>query len=355
MYYCDTNFYTLKIIFYLNTKFLIGSLFLFTIAINAQERLTLKYEVGLYKLDTFQKNYLSKTIDKFHYKSIDSIVMVGFADSLGNYENNVVLSDNRVKEAMSYLKKTIRYKVKFKNYAVGEKSKRIEAIDRRVEIYFYLKEKYVDTSSVTIILEKTSPKCITTAYNVLGITHKTIVKKKKQEFVVLELEMDHYFYPKVKDSLYYAVIKNDSSIGYSKVRWVKKTSGADWWAKNRYQFSLIKASFDKYKIFYLSELPCDKCGYNLEDSLSKPPPVDTCMIPDALLSYNIQFRTSLFNNKTIEARVPKEYVSLLTEYSYYHTGYTKFQWHTKTRRKNEPYYFVTLPLIKEYSKYEPSF
>ncbi|MBJ7429237.1 MAG: hypothetical protein JHD28_09820, partial [Bacteroidia bacterium] len=289
------------------------------------------------------------------YKSIDSVVLIGFADSLGNFENNLELSEVRAKEVMNYLKKIISYKVKFKYNAAGEKNKRIEAKDRRVEVYLYLKENYVDTSTINILIEKTTPKCLTTAYSVLGISHKTIVKKKKQEFVVLELETDHYLYPKVKDLLYYAVIKNDSSIGYSKVKWVKKTSGVDWWAKTRYQFSISKTSFDKYKIFYLSELPCDKCGYNIDDSLATPPPIDTCIMYDALLSYNIQYRTSLFNNKTIEARVPKEYVNLLNEYSYFDKDYNKILWLTKNKRKNSPYYFVTLPLIKEYSKYEPSY
>jgi hypothetical protein len=342
-------------IFIQRITILTGFLFLFLTLITAQERLTLNYEVGIYKLDTIQKNYLSKTINKFNYKSIDSVVLVGFADSLGDFESNLELSKDRTREVMNYLKKNISYKVKFKYNAAGEKNKRIEANDRRVEIYFYIKENFVDTITANILIEKSTPKCLTTAYSVLAITHKTIVKKKKQEYVVLELEMDHYLYPIVKDFLFYAVIKNDSSIGYSKVKWVKKTSGVDWWAKTRYQFSISKTSFDKYKIFYLSELPCDKCGYNIEDSLATPPKIDTCLMHDALLSYNIQYRTSLFNNKTIEARVPKEYVNLFNEYSYYNNGNFQIQWRTKTKRKNAPYYFVTLPLIKEYSEFRPKY
>jgi hypothetical protein len=35
------------------------------------------------------------------------------------------------------------------------------------------------------------PKCINTAYDVLSVSRKFVVKKKKQEFVVLEMETNH--------------------------------------------------------------------------------------------------------------------------------------------------------------------
>ncbi len=257
---------------------------------------------------------------------------------------------------MHYMKKTISYKIKYKYYAVGEQNKKIENIDRRVEIYIYAKANNNDTFLDTIpdSITLSHPKCITTAYDVLAMSRKFVIKKKKVEYVVVEMEIDHYLSRKrIKDSIYYAVVSNDTNISYVRAKWRKRGSGFDWYARARYQVEIPKNSFDKFKLFYVADLPCKTCGYIIGDSTVVQPKIDTCTVYDALISHNIQYKTSLFNKKTIEARVPKEFVNPSTNYfhSYsdlYNSNSINIVWKTKSGKKNTPYYFLTLPLFKEY-------
>ncbi len=173
--------------------------------VKAQERITLGYKVGISALDSTQKRIIINTIHNYSNYSIDSVIIKGFADSLGNQKANLELSKDRAKDVMHYMKKTISYKIKYKYYAVGEQNKKIENIDRRVEIYIYAKANNNDTFLDTIpdSITLSHPKCITTAYDVLALSRKFVIKKKKAEYVVVEMEIDHYLSRKrIKDSIY---------------------------------------------------------------------------------------------------------------------------------------------------------
>lgn len=321
------------------------SLFCF-LSLKAQDKIMLKYPVGVSSLDSVQRIYILNTIHSYSNYSIDSITIKGFADSLGNQKANMELSKDRAKEVMHYMKKAIPYRVKFKYYAVGETDKKIETTDRRVEVFIYTKEQINDTTPD--IISVFHPKCITSAYDVLAVSRRFVVKKKREEFVILEMETNHCLSrKKIKDSLYYAIVKNDTNVNYVKVKWRKKTTGLVWYARARYQTEIPKNAFDKFSVFYLSDLPCKTCGYIIGDSNMAQPKIDTCTVYDALVSYNIQYKTSLFNSKTVEARVPKEFVSSFNNYSYFYNGTNvNVVWRTKLGRKNRPYYFLTLPLYK---------
>ena len=330
---------------------------LFLIGLKAQDKIILRYDVGVFALDSTQKRDLLNAIHSYSKYSIDSIIIRGFADSLGNYQTNLELSRKRAKGVADYFRRELPYRVKFKYYAVGEASKKIENIDRRVEVLIHAKEQSNDTLPDTVSMGH--PKCITTAYDVLSVTRIYSIRKLKTDFVVLEMEANHLLSGKkrIKDSLYYAVVSKDSTIRYVKLKWRKRGSGVLWWARTRYQIEVPKSNFDSHKVFYLADLPCKVCGYVIGDTLAIKPKIDSCLVNDAMISYNIQYKSSLFNRKFIEIRVPREFVSQDLTYYYLSNSndYLKLDWLTKSGKRNGVYFFAALPLKKDEYKIEPVF
>lgn len=322
--------------------------------LHAQDNVTLRYDVGVFYLDSLQKVTLMNAIHSYDYNSVDSIIIKGFADSLGNYQANLNLSEKRAKVVADYFRKEVPFRLKVKYYAVGETSKKIETIDRRVEVLIYTKEQINDT--LPDIISITQPKCITTAHEVLSVTRTLPIRKLKTDFVILEMEAQHFLSApkKIKDSLYYALVQKDSSIKYVKLKWRKKGSGIMWWARGRYRVEIPKSSFDTHKVFYIADLPCKNCAYVIGDTSTFKPKIDSCLVHDAMLSFNIQYKSFLFIRKSIEIRVPKEFVNPSINYYYFgNSKQTRLNWLTKPGKENTFYFFAHLPLRRDVNQTQP--
>lgn len=327
------------------------------IEVKAQDRYVLKYKVAVYQLDSLQKKQLNKFYSSFPKGTIDSVFVVGFADSLGSYEANLKLSRNRAKGVISYLKKVIPYEVKYRYVAGGEKDKKIEQVDRRVEVIFYTRELYFEDTIKALPSPKNEMKCLRLADEILAISNQKHVHTKKQDFVLLELEINEVSKGLVKYlNCHYAVESYDSSLKYVKVKWIKRRSGSSWWLKDRFQTMIPKGSFDKYQIFVLKDTPCIDCDIRINDTISSNKVLkdtiianvryDSCWIVDEFIMNNIRYKIPFFSRKKFVVKVPKEYVdNSVTYYQDFETS-DIITWYEKKGKRNDSYLFYELPMTK---------
>jgi len=263
------------------------------------------------------------------FTKIDSITLVGFADSVGKIENNIKLSLKRTEFVRKYIqKKYVGQRFRIYQYGKGEKRKKIEDKDRRVEVKVWLSADFIPQEIDTATKEISSVKCYLVDNEMLQACFISYVKIKNKNYAKLYIENEDYFY--YKKTKYFYITRDSGKTFLNKVKWTPKNSGNLTFKRQRYETLIPKESFLANKIVYYETRSCDSCfrdsiygtGYKIGDS---------CMANDIFLSRNLEWRPKFFNMNYIKIRVPKMFTD--SSLIYYEGGGPTINW-IKKRKKS---------------------
>ena len=168
-------------------------LLLFVLAQNlvwSQDTLSVYFAFGSTRIQPSEQTQLAQIPVHFDVSSLDSVLFIGYADSVGNRRANVRLSEKRAAAVAKYCKKTFAG-VPNRIAAKGEGSHQQDEVNRRVDILLFYDREV--PSEKEEILESTDPRCFYVDFHALRYCHVRTVKKRKKEYVMIEALPLPYF------------------------------------------------------------------------------------------------------------------------------------------------------------------
>lgn len=290
---------------------LLHLLFLGCSELFSQDVFRVYFEYGKSKPKNGELNKLNSWLDAYSGADIDSISVIGFADSIGKYKNNIRLSEKRASHVKSFVTKQFNDLTQIRHYGKGEKNKKIEETDRRVEVRIWISKEVLEMVRDTATgHDSTNKMCLLKDHELLGACYISNVIHKRRKFIKLYISQEDYL-PKKKKKFYY--LTGDSTrIVLNRVKFVPKTSGKFWFEKERYEALVPEESYNRNKIVYIKDGECDSC---FSDSLVGLYLGDNqCMAVDLILTRNMQFKPGFLRLKTVKVRVPSMFVDSFTSY-----------------------------------------
>lgn len=310
-----------------------------------QDTTSIYFEFGSSKLNNNAENVLTVIPTQITTSIVDSIQFIGYADSVGRWDENVRLSLRRAKNAQKYLRQFYPKDLTYSMYAKGEGQLKDASKNRRVDVIVFYTRSDDDEDPVEVI-ENVEPRCFEVDFLALQYCNARVITKNKKEYVYIEAlpnenlkNKGHYF------------VKEDSKNGNTvqRVRWKLKKTGSLWWKSNRYVTTIPKSSYDKYQFFTLSPGPCDGCS---EEIFTKDTIIMTIAkyYPDGFLASVMQAKVRFFGGGMVKIRVPREYVNLNESYFYGSHPYSminnyNLEWESKRSKRKSDYYFAKLQLL----------
>ncbi len=314
--------------------------------VSAQDTVLVYFEFGSSKLSEESSNVLGNLSDKYDLTSVDSIQIIGFADSVGRIAANLRLSLQRAKTVEKACKFTLSEVNSIALYARGEGTLADPQQNRRVEVILYSKPFIIEAPE--IVLNDADPRCFFVDFEALEYCHTRTVKKGKKETVMIEAmdveeirERDHY----------YAQKDTKGAVSVRKVRWTMEKTGMLWWKKSRWVTSIPKAAFDQFYFFTLADAPCDGCKETIltQDTLILN---KTAYYADRFLTDNLQIKVRFFKQNELKIRAPRMYVDESDAYYLNWNAIAKefspdeidrVNWETKLGKRKQDYYFSEVP------------
>ncbi len=302
----------------------------FSCSINAQSIFRIYFEYGKTEPKTEQIEKFNKWFEKLDYNQIDSIVLLGFADSVGKIENNIKLSLKRTEHIKKYIKKNYfdrKSKLDIRQYGKGEKNKKIEDKDRRVEIRVYLIPTKLEDEVDSVGIEVADNKCYIVDYEMLQTCFVSYVNIKNRRYVKLYMEKEDYLLYKKIAYFYYTY--DSSKIILNKVRWKSKTSGIKSFLRPRYETLIPLESYLKNKVVYYEPKSCDSCFKDTLIGLAYLGK-SICMAEDIFLNRNVEWKPRFLNPFKVAIRVPKMFTD--SSLTYYKIDGQVIAWKIKKRK-----------------------
>lgn len=306
----------------------------------AQEVFSIYYPSGDYKLLEDNKQEINKYIFSHNLKKIDSLQVIGFADSTGKKKLNFRLSKKRAEKVKDYLTEILPAKTVISSFARGEENalRNPSENHRRVEIHlFYAGRRLVEDTTELYEYFGNTKTCFVLSDSIMKNCNIIRFNDGRTNYVVLEME-PHLF---SKNQVYYTLTKNSQ---YAKiVKWKLELSGEGWWRHERYRARIKEVDFESYGILTKREIRLDdnECMVCDKD-MTAPLKLKSELLPEVYVMQNLQLR-----KKTLEGEylliVPQDYVSLSRSY-YFDRNYDQpIAWQTKFGIRNRPYFFATIP------------
>lgn len=312
----------------------------------AQDTVVVYFEFGSSKLSSENSDTLGNLSDKYDLSSVDSIQIIGFADSVGKISANLRLSLRRARTVEKACKFTLSEVNPISLYARGEGTLDDPQQNRRVEVILYSKKAVLDAPDS--VLNDADPKCFFVDFEALEFCHTRTVQKGKKESIRIEAmdvkeirERDHY----------YAQKDSKGAVSVRKVRWKMERTGMLWWKKSRWVTSIPKTAFDQFYFFTLEDAPCDGCKETIltQDTLIL---TKTEYYSDQFLLDNLQVKVRFFRQNELKIRAPRMYVDESDAYYLNWSQSTKnfspsevnrVDWDTKRGKRKQDYYFAEVP------------
>jgi hypothetical protein len=313
--------------------------------IYAQDTISLFYATAKFRLTEDHQQQLTNFLEWQELTLLDSIQIIGVADSSGNVVSNERLSLKRASQVQHFLmNKSIVTPMRL--LAKGEDPMVSNAMSkqRRVDILFFynkaviaddleLEEKLIDDEF-----------CYVLADSFLLACNQTIIQKGKKEYVQLEMEPSFY-----SDSLrLYSVSEDDKTRlpVLHLVKWKSVTTGESWWLSQRYIATIKKSDFDRFRLVMKSNIPCDSlandCGFRLSDQdiqLNNNMQLDVAVF----LMNNLRIKQRFFNKRKLRIEVPRKFIDLNKVY-YFGLKKIEISWHTRKGKRHQKYYYADVKM-----------
>lgn len=309
--------------------------------IYAQDTISFFYATAKYRLTEDHKHQLTNFLELRDLKELDSIQIIGVADSSGNIASNQRLSLRRASQVEEFLRaKSLT--VPMRLMAKGEDPLLMNAMEkqRRVEVILFFQKSADDlVSDQNELISEDDGFCYVVADTFLIGCHRFEIQKGKKRFV--ELQMESRFYdPSVQ---LYSVSENPETHTpvLKPLKWKQKITGEDLWIKKRYVVTIKKEDYDRFRIVQRSNRPCDSntCGFRLSDQYVTFEDTSRLSVAGFLMQ-NVVLKELDKNNKIgIELKVPRAYIDLSRKYYLDTAGHMEIIWTTRPGKKNTGYYF----------------
>ncbi|AEA43395.1 OmpA family protein [Fluviicola taffensis] len=313
--------------------------------VSAQEIFSVYYPSGDYKLLDDNKQEIDKYIFSHNLRKIDSLHVIGFADSTGKKRLNFRLSRKRSEKVKEYLVGILPPKTLVRSLAKGEENalRNPNENHRRVEIHLFYEGKrgLQDTTDQYEFFGNTKT-CFVLSDTIMKNCNIIRVNDGRTSFVILEME-PHLF---SKNQTYYTLTKNSQ---YAKiVKWKLEMSGDGWWQHERYRARVKEADFEAYGILTKKEIRKDynECIVCAND-MSHPLKLASELLPEVYIMQNVQLRKKMLEGEHVLI-VPQDYVSGDRSYYFDQNFDQPIVWKTKFGIRNRPYFFAVVP--NEYLK-----
>lgn len=309
----------------------------------AQDTLCVYFTSGEHNLSEHSKSQVNNFVFAHDIQMIDSIVLAGYADSTGQHEKNLKLSERRAKVVSKYLSKAIpNNTIPILLVPKGEENQVLSGAalnHRRVEVILYFPKSYVPpVEKEEVNSSFVHSNCYQIADSVMAQSNFTYFQKGASKYVRVEMETFQYnpnlrLYTLSAKTKYPKLIKPEL-----------KNTGDLWWKRPRYVAEIKAKDFDKFGIVTLSvgdtsaSDACIVCGDEKPVSWR----LGFELMTDQFVMQNLQVRKQILPAR-YEVIVPQEYLSI--ENGYYLDSLTNFPltWQYKRGRRAAPYYFTTIP------------
>lgn len=282
---------------------------------NNSAKLEYEEEIKLYEL-----RYL------FQSKKVDSIVFIGGADSLGRPRANRRLSEKRANNTLETCRSEIPRDVFIRTIAKGENS-HSEQQSRRVDVILYYRPEKNTKEPLS------SERCYHIDYHLLETAHVRTVVQRRKSTVIIEVQQSLSMYSKQH---FYGIIGKKGKFRTKKLKWKERFTGSSWWRKRRWVTSLPLESYQQFRIFYISNSPCDSCS----EDFKKIPAITQAepqIARDVFLMRNLQTKKIPFRKDWVKIRTPSIYVNLDSQYYYSYGSLINFEWKLKRQRAIKSY------------------
>ncbi len=311
----------------------------------SQEVFSIYYPSGDYKLLNENKQQINKYIFSHNLKKIDSLQVIGYADSTGKKKLNFRLSKKRAEKVKDYLVEILPAKTPVSSFARGEENalRNPNENHRRVEIHLFYAGKHLTEDSTELYEYFGNTKtCFVLSDTIMKNCNIIRFNDGRTNMVILEME-PHMF---SKNQTYYTLTKGSQ---YAKIiKWKLELSGDGWWRHERYRAKVKEADFESYGILTKKQVreDYDQCVV-CEKDMATPLTLKSELLPEVYIMQNLQLRKKMLDGEYLLI-IPQEYVTPTRSY-YFDRNYDHpIEWHTKFGIRNRPYYFAVVP--KEYLK-----
>ncbi len=319
---------------------------LFSSNVEAQDTVRVFFDFGKSQLTKDAKSTLQSLPNQYDLTTPDSIVFIGYADSVGRINANIRLSLKRAKNVRKYISSFLKEDVITPIYAKGEDTQKSDAFGRRVAMILYYPEASVNTDSSLDVITDVDPKCFKIAMYALSYCNVSEIEKRNRKYARLEAENIAL----ISDQDYYYLREyRDGRTEAKRVRWKETVTGKLWWKRKRLVAEIPRNSFEKSNFFTLDTGDCSNCNLgNLIDEDTVIKYVERT-VADAFLMSNIQVKRRWFKRSTYKVRAPVEYINL--DKSYYSSfdydacdffNLTLINWETKRGRRRRSFYFADI-------------
>ncbi|WP_343635359.1 OmpA family protein [Fluviicola sp.] len=306
---------------------------------SAQEVFSIYYPSGDYKLLEDNKQEINKYIFSHNLKKIDSLQVIGYADSTGKKRLNMRLSHKRADKVKEYLVKILPAKTPVSSFARGEENALRNPNDnhRRVEIHLFYAGKLVEDSTELYEYFGNTKTCFVLSDSVMKNCNIIRFNDGRSNMVILEME-PHLF---SRNQVYYTLTKGSQ---YAKIiKWKLEMSGEGWWRHERYRARIKEADFESYGVLTKKKVHAD---YNecivCDKDMNAPLKLKSELLPEVYIMQHLQLRKKMLEGEYLLI-VPQDYVSPSRSY-YFDKNYDRpIEWHTKFGIRNRPYYFASVP------------
>lgn len=322
---------------------------------SAQDTVSVYFDFGSSKLSDQNSNLLGNLSDRFDLSEMDSVQIIGYADSVGKVAQNLRLSMRRAKTVEKACKFTLSEIGRVSLYARGEGTLEDPSLNRRVEVILFSNRFKLDGDTLDVVRTNANPKCFFIDLEALEYCHIRTVKKGRKESVFIEALNDSVIHSREH---FYADKDRNGALTVRKVKWKAKETGMLWWKKTRLVTTISKDAFDKFQFFTMADDPCDGCK---ETVLTADTVIELKKIYyyDRFLADNMQYKIKFFGKDKVIIRAPRMYVDEMD--TYYQTSYDwdiynsnanlsddSIVWETKRGKRKQDYLFAELPVRSNY-------
>lgn len=324
----------------MKTNLLLLLVFFGSMRLSAQEVFSVYYPSGDSKLQEENKQQIERYLFSHNLKKIDSLQVIGFADSTGRKNLNLRLSKKRADRVKVYLKKLLPAKVPVSSYARGEENaiRNPDENHRRVEIHlFYAGKRLVEDTTDQYEYFGNTKVCFVLSDSIMKNCNMIRVSDGRTNYVILEME-PHLF---SKNQTYYTLTKNSQ---YAKIiKWKLELSGEGWWQHERYRARIKEADFEAYGVLTKKRIREDDNGCVVCDKdMNAPMKLEAELLPDPYIMQHLQLRKKMLTGEYLLI-VPRDYVSVGKSY-YFDRNYDRpVTWRTEFGVRNRPYFTTEVP------------
>ncbi|MBI34954.1 MAG: hypothetical protein CMP67_06275 [Flavobacteriales bacterium] len=165
---------------YIKSCIIILSLFTSVLTFG-QDTISIYFNFGESKIPNRELKKLTDIPSNYDLSELDSINFIGMADSIGDFKQNLKLSEKRVLNTYRKCKNILPKNIAIRKIAIGEKTNKKKEKNRRVDIILYFQPFQNNEIDDNNDINKLKKICYNIDYELLHRCHLRVIKKRKKK------------------------------------------------------------------------------------------------------------------------------------------------------------------------------